>query len=143
MKRITVVAALFINESGEILLGRRPSGRIQPCSWECPGGKVEEGEDVYTALKREIDEELGIEIKVGKLVSAASFTWEERYHVLLFRCHILNGTPQAIHHDVLGWFDVSYARTQLALMPSQFVWYPDIADEVLNYLLGVDNDPPE
>lgn len=55
-----VVAAAISDNQGRILLTKRPDHVHQGGLWEFPGGKVEPGEDVYTALKRELNEELGI-----------------------------------------------------------------------------------
>ena len=60
--RIEVVAAVIYNQRGEFLLAQRPPGKAYAGYWEFPGGKVETGEDAATALKRELHEELGIEV---------------------------------------------------------------------------------
>jgi 8-oxo-dGTP diphosphatase len=60
--RIEVVAAVIFNERGEFLLAQRPPGKPYAGYWEFPGGKVERGEDAATALKRELHEELGIDV---------------------------------------------------------------------------------
>jgi 8-oxo-dGTP diphosphatase len=60
--RIEVVAAVIFNQSGEFLLAQRPAGKAYAGYWEFPGGKVEPGENAVTALKRELHEELGIDV---------------------------------------------------------------------------------
>ena len=64
---ITVVAAI-IRKNGKILITRRFDNVHLPGLWEFPGGKVEEGESLETALQREIGEELGIQISVHEEV---------------------------------------------------------------------------
>ncbi len=59
-KLIKVVAAIIENEQHEILCALRSPVMSIPNRWEFPGGKVENGEDIYSALKREISEELGL-----------------------------------------------------------------------------------
>lgn len=59
---IHVVAAIFTNEK-KVLACRRASHKSSPGLWEFPGGKVENGESAFTALEREIKEELGFECK--------------------------------------------------------------------------------
>jgi 8-oxo-dGTP diphosphatase len=60
--RIEVVAAVIFNERDEFLLAQRPPGKAYAGYWEFPGGKVERGEDAATALRRELHEELGIDV---------------------------------------------------------------------------------
>jgi 8-oxo-dGTP diphosphatase len=63
--RIEVVAAVIFNPRGEFLLAQRPTGKAYAGYWEFPGGKVEPGEDTVAALKRELHEELGIDVKLA------------------------------------------------------------------------------
>ena len=55
-----VVAAVILDESGRVLLARRPANKHQGGKWEFPGGKVETSEAAPVALARELCEELGI-----------------------------------------------------------------------------------
>ena len=69
-KRIKVVAAVLTDGAGRYLMGQRNPDRIAAAKWEFPGGKVEVGEDLKRALKREILEELGDEVELFDLVCA-------------------------------------------------------------------------
>jgi len=66
MKR--VVAALIWQE-GKILICQRTRHQPMPLKWEFPGGKIEEGEQPRDALRRELDEELGIAADIGDEVA--------------------------------------------------------------------------
>ena len=61
-KRIWVAVGVIENERGDIFIARRSSDRHQGGRWEFPGGKVESGEDLLTALDRELWEEIGIRV---------------------------------------------------------------------------------
>ena len=62
MKR--VVAALIV-EGGKLLVCQRTRHQTMPLKWEFPGGKIEEGEQPRDAMRRELEEELGINATVG------------------------------------------------------------------------------
>ncbi len=63
--RIEVVAAVIHNPQGEFLLAQRPAGKPYAGYWEFPGGKVEPGEAAAAALRRELHEELGIDVTLA------------------------------------------------------------------------------
>jgi 8-oxo-dGTP diphosphatase len=66
MKR--VVAAVIIQD-GKVLVCQRTRHQTMPLKWEFPGGKIEEGEQPRDALRRELEEELGIDAEIGNEVS--------------------------------------------------------------------------
>lgn len=66
MKR--VVAALIVR-NGRILVCQRTRHQTMPLKWEFPGGKIEAGEQPRDALRRELDEELGIDAVIGDEIS--------------------------------------------------------------------------
>ena len=59
---ISVVAGVLSNAQGQVLIAKRKNHQDQGGLWEFPGGKREDGEDSFVALRRELAEELGIEI---------------------------------------------------------------------------------
>lgn len=63
-----LVAAAIVVEDGRVLVSQRKPGTHLAGKWEFPGGKVQSGEDPRDALRRELDEELGIEVTVGEVV---------------------------------------------------------------------------
>lgn len=67
MKR--VVAALMVKDGDKILVCQRTRHQVMPLKWEFPGGKIEEGEQPRDALRRELEEELGIDARIGEEVA--------------------------------------------------------------------------
>lgn len=66
-KIVDVAVGILIRADGSFLLTSRPAGKVYAGYWEFPGGKLEAGETVGQALKRELHEELGIEIDAAQL----------------------------------------------------------------------------
>lgn len=68
--------------------------------WELPGGRVEAGEEanLRSALKREIREELGVEINVGQVIDAFVFIGGKPHCVIVYRCELV-GRPEGIQID--------------------------------------------
>src|SRR5438045_8925456 len=63
-----VVAALML-KYGKVLVCQRTRHQSMPLKWEFPGGKIEDGEQPRDALRRELEEELGIDARVGEEVA--------------------------------------------------------------------------
>jgi 8-oxo-dGTP diphosphatase len=69
-----VVAAVIVRD-GNVLICQRAEGGPMPLKWEFPGGKVEPEEELRAALKRELDEELGITATIGTRVTVIRHTY--------------------------------------------------------------------
>ncbi len=115
--RVTVdihVAAACIHRDGAVLIAKRP--RRKGGEWEFPGGKKEPGEDIRACLKREIREELGIEISVRPAFATRDFNKDGKTVRLHFcRCQILRGRPRAKEHEMIQWVPLPLLhRAQLA-----------------------------
>jgi mutator protein MutT len=100
---ITVVAAI-IRQNDRILITRRFNDVHLPGLWEFPGGKVEPPESLHEALQREIQEELGVLIRVENEFFTAEHHYPERSVQLhFFECSIIDGTPRAVEVADLRW----------------------------------------
>jgi 8-oxo-dGTP diphosphatase len=106
MKTIVVTAAL-IKAGQKILITQRREDAHCRLLWEFPGGKVKEGEEPRQALRRELEEELGIEVEVGGMFDAAFHVYPE-YPVLLlvYRCQVTQGVPKPLACYDLRWVDL-------------------------------------
>jgi len=103
-REITVVAAVIRDQEDRILLTQRPDDRHMGGLWEFPGGKIDDGEAPAEALVRELDEELGIKIKVDNPLTFA--VHEEaglRILLLFFNASILLGTPHGFEGQAVEW----------------------------------------
>lgn len=96
---VTSVVAVIIDEQERILLTRRS---IPPFKnmWVMPGGKIELGEPITVALRREVDEEVGLDVEVGSLIDVFEHVTpgEENCHyiILFYRCRPVH---QEVDHN--------------------------------------------
>ncbi len=103
-KLVKVVAAIIENEQNEILCALRSPEMAIPNMWEFPGGKVEKDEDIYTALRREINEELDCTIETIDLFHDNTHEYDTFIiNILCITCQIVNGTPDPSEHSKLIW----------------------------------------
>lgn len=80
MRRVDVAFALIVDEAGRLLIVRNDDDR-----WDLPGGKVEAGETLEQALKREVKEETGLDIEIEGLYSVRElFRKKKEEHMLIF-----------------------------------------------------------
>ena len=75
---VPVAVAVLVNARGEVLLTRRHRKQHQGGLWEFPGGKFEAGEDVDAALRRELREELGVEVEAHEALLSVTHDYPER-----------------------------------------------------------------
>ena len=101
MKRIEVVAAI-IKKDNKILSTERGYGDLEGY-WEFPGGKIEPGENKEQALKREIMEEMNVEIKVGDFITTVEYDYPD-FHLTMhsFICE-LEGDFKLLEHHAAKW----------------------------------------
>lgn len=112
-----IVAAGVIIEAGKVLVARRKAGTHLAGSWEFPGGKVEPGEDPRDALRRELEEELGVTTVAGEILDVTFHRYEDagKAVLLLFfeavRTHD-SAEPRALDVQEIGWFSASSLRPE-------------------------------
>lgn len=101
---VEVAVAVLLRHDGAVLLARRPRGKVYAGYWEFPGGKVEPGEPVADALRREIREELGVEIARAHPWITRTFSYPHASVCLHFhRVFAWRGEPRALEHEALAW----------------------------------------
>ena len=98
------VVAGVIRRDGLLLIAQRMPGDTLAGYWEFPGGKVERDEDLPTALRREMLEELGIEVEVGAELHRVVHPYPDRdVRLYFFETTILSGEPRPIEAADLRW----------------------------------------
>ncbi len=112
MQRLIVVAAGLISEKESggppFLLSRRLPDAHLAGYWEFPGGKLEEGEDPVAALKRELQEELGIDVTVGNVYAVGHHVYETKTILLLvYEVTLVSGRPTCKEVAEIRWFEPS------------------------------------
>jgi 8-oxo-dGTP diphosphatase len=104
LPEITVVAAV-IEQKGLVLIAQRKRGGRHTLKWEFPGGKVEPGETLEAALRRELREELGIEAVIGEEMAS----YDVRYpggpltHLRFYRVTEFAGEPRNLDFEQIVW----------------------------------------
>ncbi|MBE2182463.1 MAG: A/G-specific adenine glycosylase [Anaerolineae bacterium] len=101
-----VTAGLIWNQRGELLIAQRPLKGLLGGLWEFPGGKQETGETLTDCLRRELREELNINVDVGELFTVVkhAFThFKITLHAFTCRYHEGSGEPEAIGVKDWAW----------------------------------------
>ena len=102
-----IAVGVIADEAGRVLIAQRPEDAMLGGLWEFPGGKVEAGEAVADACRREIAEELGVEVEVGAPIARIGHAYSHfKITLHAFHCRITEGTP--LHHAAqpLRWVAV-------------------------------------
>lgn len=103
-KTVRVVAAIIENDQNQILCALRSPTMTTPNKWEFPGGKVEANEDLYSALEREIKEELSCKVKAKDLFNDHTHEYESFIiNLITIKCIITEGIPIPSEHSKLIW----------------------------------------
>ena len=117
---VDVVVGLISDSSGRWLVNCRPAGTPLAGSWEFPGGKRQPGETPLAALRRELDEELGIEVLEAEPVLVLEHDYPDKrvrldvWHVLRYR-----GEARALEGQPLRWVTAAECR-ELPLLPADW-----------------------
>jgi 8-oxo-dGTP diphosphatase len=123
---IPVVAAV-VEHDGQYLLTRRQAGAHLEGLWEFPGGKVHSNESHDQALRREMLEELAVDVGVGDLVLSTSHAYSDRSVTLHFYRCTLDGNPEPQLGQEMRWV----TRQELGDLD-----FPEADRELIDLLVG-------
>jgi len=120
-KIIDVAVGVLLRPDGTVLLGNRPADKPWPGWWELPGGKLEQGETVLQALKRELKEEIDIEMTRA----TPWVTYVHKYPTTTVRlafCRVTEwlGEPRGLENQRLQWVDLKHAHEVPQLLPATY-----------------------
>ena len=125
LKRVEVVAAILIHNN-LVFACQRGYGEFKD-GWEFPGGKVEAGESPEEALRREIREELEVEVNVGDLIDTIEYDYPA-FHLSMkcYACTIAGGSPHLLEHEAARWLSADQLDS-VAWLPADITLIPKIA----------------
>ena len=106
MKTVTVVAIALVDADGRVLLAQRPEGKSLAGMWEFPGGKIEPNESPELAIRREIKEELDVELCAhcfAPLTFVSHAYADFQLVMLLYVAHKWEGIPRSVEGQALTW----------------------------------------
>lgn len=147
---IEVVAGVIRDRRGRILLARRTEGRDLAGLWEFPGGKREAGETAEAALKRELREELGIEIETGApLIRVPQAYPHKRLRLDVHDVRAWHGSVRGLEGQALAWVPphklAEYAMPPADIpvvaalsQPDRYLVTPEPGDDDARWLAALD-----
>lgn len=104
-KQVTQVTCAIIIDEDKILAALRSRQMSQSWKWEFPGGKIDEGETPEDCIKREIREELAVEISIDQRLTAITHAYPDKTIELIpFTCRITGGKLNAVEHEKVCWY---------------------------------------
>tara|TARA_B100001769_G_C21760466_1_gene416086 strand:+ start:235 stop:639 length:405 start_codon:yes stop_codon:yes gene_type:complete len=107
MKKIKVLCGLIFNSKNQLLITRRGSGDFKG-KWEFPGGKLEKDETEEECLKREISEELNIDINVDYFLMNNSHSYSTfSVELISYVSTISSGEIKLSDHDKYEWVEIN------------------------------------
>lgn len=107
MAIIKVVCGIIFNDD-KLFICRRSSNKSLSGYWEFPGGKVEEDETFEASLKRELHEELGMDVNVQNHFDTVIHEYENfTIELIAYRCEFIEASYKLTDHDKYKWIDLN------------------------------------
>jgi len=120
MRPRKLVVAALVRDGTRVLMSRRRADQPMPGLWEFPGGKVEPGESPTAALAREVREELGCEVEVGRIHEVVFHAYPEfDLYMLVYAAVISHGTPSPVDVAEIAWVEAT-RLPELDLLPADY-----------------------
>lgn len=128
MSVVHVAVGVIFDSSGRICIAKRPPGKHLSGLWEFPGGKVEPGESTFQTLRRELEEELAIQILSSVPLIEVTFSYPEKQVLLdVHSVHEFSGIAEGRENQEIAWVE-----------PKDLACYtfPDANRQIVEAILG-------
>jgi 8-oxo-dGTP diphosphatase len=121
---IEAVVGVLADNQGRVLVAQRPADKICPGKWEFPGGKIEDGETPHVALRRELMEELGVDvIDSDRLVKLVNEFPDRCIHLDVWLVRRWRGIAFGVENQAIQWLHPAQVR-DLDFLPGSEVILP-------------------
>lgn len=119
-KMVLTIKGVVVRDEKEVLLLKRAKGQTNPKKYDLPGGRLDKGETIEEALKREVFEETGLEVEMGDILKATEFpkkdkNFKEEKRGLRFIAYYKSGEVNlSEEHDSYEWLSFDEALEKLS-----------------------------
>lgn len=122
--------------NGKVFIAKRQNVGDMGGRWEFPGGKIDDGEDDKTAIKREMNEEFGVEVSVGeKICESTFFHKEKKCYLYAYFIHFENDGLEKrfslTEHTDYKWIELEKIP-ELNFVDSDLKIYPEVVNAIKN-----------
>lgn len=122
--------------NGKVFIAKRQNVGDMGGRWEFPGGKIDDGEDDKTAIKREMNEEFGVEVSVGKKICESTFFHKEKKcYLYVYFIHFENDGLEKrfslTEHTDYKWIELEKIP-ELNFVDSDLKIYPKVVNAIKN-----------
>jgi 8-oxo-dGTP diphosphatase len=134
MSSIEVAVAVIIDNDRRVLITRRAFEKSHGGFWEYPGGKLEQNEDVTTALVREIREEIGVEIIASQYLGSIDHSYSDKQvRLIVYLVTQFSGVPSCcesqldlrwVHYEDLCHYNFPEANHPIIHLISEYTSEP-------------------
>jgi 8-oxo-dGTP diphosphatase len=117
-QRYIHVVAGALCDQGNVLIAQRPPGKHMAGGWEFPGGKLDSGEESLAGLKRELKEELNVDVHSAELVDKCAHNYPDRRILLeLWAVTHYEGIPASNEGQAIKWVAIDTLH-QVGMLPA-------------------------
>lgn len=129
---VRAVVGVLVNAQGQILITERPAGKPYAGYWEFPGGKIEAEESSFDALKRELHEELGVEVLTAQSWLQCTHSYPDKDVWLdIWKVTQFDGQPHGKEGQTISWI-LPEEITQYKILEGNY----QLVDQLLGVRLG-------